>query len=281
MQALGLGTVLLSLVVLASFFTIRANPRDIGLVVLFAWPVLSAAAIWQAINIKTRNLRFTVKQLATPVRMVQISDVHVGSRSSAFLDKVVTSVNKHHPDIVVITGDLLDSSTVTKAQLAPLAKLNCPSYMCIGNHERYVDLDKALAAITAHGVTILRDETITTHGIQLIGIDDRDIPDTLPTILNELPIDRDGFSVLLYHRPDGWQAALDRDIDLTLAGHTHAGQMFPFGLLVKRRYPNMAGLFTDGGRSMFVSTGTGTWGPIFRMGTRNELTVIDFDNESE
>lgn len=281
MQALGLGTVLLSLVVLASLFTIRANPRDIGLVVLFAWPLLSAVAIWQALHIKTQYLRFTTNQLAAPLRLVQISDVHIGSRSPKFLDSVVASVNKQQPNIVVITGDLLDSSTVTETHLAALAKIACPTYMCIGNHERYVDLDKALAAISAHGVHILRDETVATHGIQLIGLDDRDKPDLLPSVLDELAIDQNCFSILLYHRPDGWQAALDKGIDLTLAGHTHAGQMFPFGFLVKRQYPNMAGLFTQEGRSLFVSTGTGTWGPIFRLGTRSELTVIDLDNESD
>jgi len=281
MQALGLGTVLLLLVVLGSFFTIRANPRDIGLVVLFAWPVLSAAAIWQAINIKTRHLRIEANQLSTPVRLVQISDVHIGSRSAEFLDKVVAKVNKHQPDLVLITGDLLDSSTVSATDMAALAKITCPTYMCIGNHERYVDLDKALADISTHGVLVLRDEIVVTNGIQIIGVDDRDKPDALPSVLDALAINENCFSVLLYHRPDGWQAALDKGIDLTLAGHTHAGQMFPFGLLVRRQYPNMAGLFKKEGRSLFVSTGTGTWGPVFRLGTRSELTVIDLDNESD
>lgn len=279
MQALGLGTILLSLVVLASFFTIRANPRDIGFVVLLAWPVLSAAAIWQAITIKTRFLRFHAKQLNAPLRLVQISDVHIGSRSAPFLDKVIQRVNTHNPDIVVITGDLLDSSTVTSVKLAALAKLTCPTYMCIGNHERYVDLDKAIEAISDHGVRILRDETLITNGVQLIGLDDRDKPDALPALLDRFTLDTNCYSILLYHRPDGWQAALNKKIDLTLAGHTHAGQMFPFGFLVQRQYPNLAGLFTKQGCSLFVSTGTGTWGPIFRLGTQSEMTVIDLDSE--
>jgi len=281
MQALGLGTILLSLVVLASFFTIRANPRDIGLVVLLAWPVLSAASIWQAITIKTRHLRFPTSKLEAPIRLVQISDVHIGSRSAGFLEKVVSAVNSHNADLVLITGDLLDSSTVTSADLSALAKFNCPAYMCIGNHERYVDLDKALEAISSHGVQVLRDETLLTNGVQLIGIDDRDKPDEIPAVLDSLTWDSNCYSVLLYHRPDGWQAAIDNQINLTLAGHTHAGQMFPFGLLVKRQYPNMAGLFTEQGCSLFVSTGTGTWGPIFRLGTRSELTVIDLDSEPD
>lgn len=276
MQALGLGTVLLSLVVVASLFTVFVDTQVVGLVLLFAWPALSAFAVWKAITIKTRFLRFDANPIPAPIRLVQISDVHIGSRSAAFLENVVKKVNSHKPDIVLITGDLLDSSTVTATHLAALNNISSATYMCIGNHERYVDLAKAIDAISAQGVHVLRDEAlITEHGIQLIGLDDRDIPDELPAVLDNLPIDSSLFSVLLYHRPDGWRAAKEKSINLMLAGHTHAGQMFPFGLLVKRQYPEMAGLFTEQDCSLFVSTGTGTWGPVFRLGTRSELTVID------
>jgi len=278
MQSLGLGTVLMSLVFVASFFTLFFKPFYIGVLVLFAWIIISILAIRQATIIKPRYLQFTAKQLSSRQRVVQISDVHVGSRSAGFLHKVVSQVNQHNPDMVVITGDLLDASTVTTEDLSALANLDCPAYMCIGNHERYVDLDKALVSIATHGVNILRDETHSIGAIQLIGLDDRDRPDVLPSILDDMYIDPASFSILLYHRPDGWQAAIDKNINLTLAGHTHAGQMFPFGLLVKRQYPNMAGLFQIHGNSMYVSVGTGTWGPIFRLGTHCEMTVIDLEN---
>jgi len=278
MQALGLGTILMSLVFVGSFLTALINPQSIGLLVLIIWVLLSVLAFWHATSIKPRHLRFSATQSLKPLRVVQISDVHVGSRSRAFLQKVVIQVNQHKPDIVVITGDLLDASSVSTEDLAGLAQINSPTYMCIGNHERYVDLDKALESITAHGVTILRDESLNIDGVQLIGIDDRDRPDALPSILDSIPIDPTSFSILLYHRPDGWQAALDKNIKLTLAGHTHAGQIFPFGFLVKRQYPNMAGLFTKQGKSLYVSVGTGTWGPIFRLGTQCEMTVIDLHN---
>lgn len=281
MQTLGLGTVLMSLIFIASFFTVLINPRIVGQMVLLVWVLLSAMAIWKANNIKSRHLHFSDDALPKPIRIVQISDVHVGSRTPAFLRKVVIQVNQHNPDLVVITGDLLDSSTVSTEDLNALGQLNCPAYMCIGNHERYVDLDKALNSIAAHSVTILRDESVTINSVQLIGIDDRDQPDALPSILDSIELNPTAFSILLYHRPDGWQAALDKNIDLTLAGHTHAGQMFPFGFLVKRRYPNMAGLFTEQGKSLFVSTGTGTWGPIFRLGTQCEMTVINLHNKVE
>lgn len=280
MQALGLGTVLMPLVVGGSLLTLLANPQTIGLLVLIAWFVLSILAARQATNIKVRQLQFSNEHLPAPIRLVQISDVHVGSRSPAFLQKVVDQVNAHSPDIVVITGDLLDASTVNTDDLSALAKLACPSYMCIGNHERYVDLDKALDSIATHGVQVLRDEALTIHGIQIIGIDDRDKPDALPSILDGIPVDPKAFSILLYHRPDGWQAALDKNIALTLAGHTHAGQIFPFGFLVKTQYPNMVGLFKKNEQSLFVSMGTGTWGPIFRLGTRCEMTLIELNKQA-
>ena len=278
MQLLGLGTVLMSVIIVSSFFTAFFNPRTIALIALITWVLLSTLAIWHATNIKSVHLRFHTTQFLNPIRLVQISDVHVGSRSPAFLQKVINQANRHNPDIVVITGDLLDSSTVKSADLAALGQIVCPAFMCIGNHERYVDLDKALESIAAHGVTILRDKSVTIEGIQLIGIDDRDQPDALPSILDNIQIDPALFSILLYHRPDGWHAALDKNIKLTLAGHTHAGQIFPFGFLVKRQYPNMAGLFTTKGKSLYVSVGTGTWGPILRLGTQCEMAVIDIHN---
>ncbi|MEM7257593.1 MAG: hypothetical protein AAF404_09415, partial [Pseudomonadota bacterium] len=110
-------------------------------------------------------------------------------------------------------------------------------------------------------------------------VDDTDNPAHAAQQLATIPVDADRFSVLLYHRPDGWTAARKHGIDLMLAGHTHAGQIWPFGLLVKRQFPQMAGYFSQEQQHMFVSQGTGTWGPTLRFGTRCEMTVIDLQPE--
>lgn len=275
MQTLGLGTLLMLLMLLASAFIWAFDTVTLGLAVLCIWPVLSLFSLWQALSVKTRKLTLSSHKISKPVKLVQISDVHIGSRSSAFLDKTVRKVNQHDADLVCITGDLLDASSVNTKDLSPLTQLNAPAYMCIGNHERYVDLNKALSAIEQNGVHVLRDTFLTAANLQIIGIDDRDKPDDLPGVLSSMAISDTDYSVLLYHRPDGWAAAIERNIDLTLAGHTHAGQMWPFGLLVKRQYPNMAGYFTQGIAHLYVSVGTGTWGPVFRFGTRSEMTVIE------
>ena len=281
MQALGLGAVLLPLVLFGALLSVFINSKTIGMLILFIWPLLALFSVWQALNIKNRHIRFHAPQLKKNLRVVQISDVHIGSRSADFLHKVIEQVNAQTPDLLLVTGDLLDSSSVKKEDLTAFKHLTCPGYMCIGNHERYVDLQSAIDAIESNGVVVLREEAKQLEHLQIIGLDDRDRPDELPDALSRIPANPNHFIILMYHRPDGWQAALDQKIDLTLAGHTHAGQMWPFGYLVKRQYPNMAGLFKRGNYALFVSTGVGTWGPIFRLGTQSEITVIDLDTTSQ
>ena len=86
------------------------------------------------------------------------------------------------------------------------------------------------------------------------------------------------FTVLLYHQPDIWDAAKRHGIELMLSGHTHKGQIWPFGLLVRTRYAHVAGHFQASLSHLFVSQGTGTWGPHMRFGTRCEMTVIDLQS---
>ena len=82
--------------------------------------------------------------------------------------------------------------------------------------------------------------------------------------------------MLLYHRPDGFEAAAAHGIPLMLAGHTHAGQIIPFNYLTRRVYPRLVGLFELDGARMYVSPGTGTWGPVLRLGSRSEITRLEF-----
>lgn len=94
-------------------------------------------------------------------------------------------------------------------------------------------------------------------------------------MLPALPQDPSRYQVLLYHRPDGLEAAAAANIDLMLCGHTHNGQIVPFNFLVRRVFPRIVGLHDLGGTRLYVSPGTGTWGPVMRLGTRSEITVFD------
>ena len=229
--------------------------------------------------LSVKRLEFATEKITAPHRIVQISDVHIGSRRGGYLQRIVKRINQLEPDVVVITGDLVDSSSVGHTELKCLRRLHARTLFTIGNHERYVDLDKVLSLLTNLGVESLRQQQVMAGEIRIIGIDDADAPtqvaDKLPSIECPGEPDSEQYTVLLYHRPMGWDAAVEHGIDLMLSGHTHNGQIFPFNLLVKRQYNRIRGLYSDGDRHLYVSPGTGTWGPLMRLGSLNEITCID------
>lgn len=249
-----------------------------ALVLLLAW------SFWSAHHIQLCHEFIEHPTVAAPLRLVQLSDVHVGSRSSLFLERAVARAREAEPDLVLITGDLIDGMAVPQQDLASLATFKCPVYFAIGNHERYVDCEEICARLTNLGVNVLRDATTRveiesggkTTRIFLAGVDDADAPTQVGRVLPglEKPLD-DEYAILLYHRPDGLDAAAAHGINLMLCGHTHNGQLVPFNLLVKRRFPRIAGRYQQDNTTLYVSVGTGTWGPPMRLGSRNEITCLD------
>ncbi|MFC1664688.1 metallophosphoesterase [Pseudomonadota bacterium] len=226
-------------------------------------------------HLNIRNLVFYSTKLTNSLRIVQITDVHIGSRHARFLIRVVDRINLLHPDMVVITGDLVDTSRVGVTELTALTRIEAPIYMIIGNHERYAGLDHVLVIVADLGITVLRNEAITMGDVQIIGIDDSEDTNQVALQLPKIWTDKNKFRVLLYHRPQGWAVAVQHNIELMLSGHTHNGQIYPFNWLVKRQFKHLRGLFRDGNTHLYVSPGTGTWGPLMRLGSRNEITCID------
>ena len=275
MQYFGWGAVLLPLTVAGGLATFWLPERMVGFAVLVAWLALGTAGIFAATRISERRLTFDHARLDRPYKLVQLSDLHVGSRSATFLRQAIEQALRHEPDALLITGDLVDASAVREDDLKALADVPCPVYLSLGNHERYIGLDTTIAMIEAHGGDLLRSRSVTHGRLQIIGIDDADDPDHLVRELPAIAISGDHYCILLYHRPDGWAAAREAGIDLMLAGHTHAGQIWPFNYLVRWRFEHLVGLFSHDDRHLYVSPGAGCWGPIIRLGTRAEMTVID------
>lgn len=223
------------------------------------------------------KVQLTSSKLTSTVRFAQITDVHIGSRSAAFLERVMHQVNSVNAQFLCITGDFIDAPGIGEEQLSALRRCPVPIYFTIGNHERYEDLDAILSRLERLGVNVLRSRT-TTHGaVQLIGIDDSEHPGQVERELAKLQIDRDRFVLLLYHRPRGLSAAAAAGVDLMISGHTHNGQIVPFNLVVRRVFEQTVGLFRDGMTQLYVSPGTGTWGPVMRLGTRGEVTLFEVE----
>ena len=224
---------------------------------------------------KIRKIKISSKKLGDNVRVVQLSDVHIGSRSRLFLQRIVRRVNRLNPDIVVITGDLLDTRAVDLEMLRPLADISADCYFVTGNHERYIDLERICDDLAIHGLHVLRNRRVDAGGVEIIGIDDAENPKQVALHLPNMPALTEKFQILLYHKPEGWSDAIAAGIDLKLSGHTHNGQVFPFNYLVKRQFPLIKGLYRRNQHHLYVSPGTGTWGPMMRLGSFNEISCID------
>ena len=212
-------------------------------------------------------------------RIAQISDVHVGSRHPKILRRIVAELNNLDPDYVVITGDLVDMYGITAEDLAPLASIAAPCLFCIGNHERYVDVEDICARLSSHGVQVLRN-TSQLQGqevgdLQFLGIDDAERRDQVELEICKINPVPEAYKILLYHRPDGAEAAAHWGIHLMLTGHTHRGQIFPFNFLVARVFPRLYQSYDVNKMHLYVSPGTGTWGPILRLGSKCEISVFE------
>lgn len=221
------------------------------------------------------KVQLTSRKVTAPLRFVQITDVHIGSRSAAFLERVMRKVNGLDAQFLCITGDFIDAPGIGEEKLSALRSCPFPIYFCIGNHERYEDLDDILGRLQRLGVTVLRTATSTQGAVQLIGIDDSENPSQVEREIARLDIDPQRFVLLLYHRPRGLAAAAAAGVDLMISGHTHNGQIVPFNLVVKNVFEQIVGLFTDGDTTLYVSPGTGTWGPVMRLGSRGEVTLFE------
>lgn len=274
-QLIGLATVLMNVVVVCCPLLLFLPSRSVALTATSLWVIISIYAIWKAHNVLDTSISVSSEKLKRSYRIMHLSDLHAGSRSKAFINKVTRQTMQHQPDIVLITGDVLDSSDVDTQYLEPLSQFTCPVYLCLGNHERYVDLQNAIDAIQANNVTILRSESALFDTLEIVGIDDADDPDQVAKELVKISRDKTRFQILMYHRPHGFKAAAANGIDLMLSGHTHAGQMWPFGLLVKRQFPLIKGRYQESSSTLYVSQGTGTWGPVMRLGTSSEMTLIN------
>jgi predicted MPP superfamily phosphohydrolase len=217
-------------------------------------------------------------------RIVQISDVHVGPTIGRdFIEGIVARINALQPDLVAITGDLVDGSVAELAEhVAPLAKLRAKDgvFFVTGNHEYYSGADAWIAHLGTLGVRVLRNERVRIggdDGFDLAGIDDASShgnghgPDLEKALRGR---DASRACVLLAHQPRGIELADSLGVDLQLSGHTHGGQMIPWNFLVRLQQPFVAGLHKLARAQIYVSCGTGYWGPPMRVGAPAEITEI-------
>ena len=250
---------------------------------------VSATGIASALSqVSVNRVRVVIDRLGkarSGYRIVQISDVHVGPTiGKDFIERIVARINELKPDLVAITGDLVDGSVAElEEHVAPLAKLAAKDgvFFVTGNHEYYSGADEWIAHLGKLGVRVLRNEHVKIagdDGFDLAGIDDASShgnghgPDLKKALTGR---DDARACVLLAHQPKGIELADALGVDLQLSGHTHGGQMIPWNFLVRLQQPFVAGLHRLLRAQIYVSRGTGYWGPPMRVGAPAEITEIE------
>jgi len=236
-------------------------------------------------RIRVRNLQITTDQVLPgdgKFRIVQISDVHVGIiiRNSR-LNPLLERIREARPDMLISTGDLLDGELDNIMEdAARFAGIKTPygKFAILGNHEYYAGLKQSIAFTEAAGFRLLRDDAIQAAGITIFGEDDMTsrragLSKKGEEFKKALAEKREGFVLLLKHQP-----YIDREanFNLQLSGHTHGGQLFPFGIVTRLYFPKNYGLHELAqNKLLYVSRGAGTWGPPVRVFAPPEITIID------
>ncbi len=220
-------------------------------------------------------------------RIVQISDLHLGVIAGRrFAQRVAARCNVLKPDIIAITGDLVDGNVrELRDAVAPLAGLEAAHgvFFVTGNHDHYSGAKPWARKLTRMGIEVLRNRHVTIKkgdaAFYLAGTNDRssgryrpgpgqDLEKALEQTQPDMPV------ILLAHDPETFKQASVRNVDLQLSGHTHGGQLWPFGFFVRFRTRFIAGLYRSGDSQLYVSRGTGFWGPPMRVLSPAEITEL-------
>jgi predicted MPP superfamily phosphohydrolase len=269
---------------------------------LLAWRVTAggAAAVtvlatlfaiwWGLTRLAVRRLEVPLPRLPRALdgfTILHLSDIHLDLvHGREWLEGVVEKANALQPDLIAITGDLAEGSVAQfGGDAEPIRKLTAPHgvFFVTGNHEYFHDLSGWLSFLEDVGVRVLRNERVpigtAEDRFDLAGVDDHEGARLAPGHGPDLGKALDGRDpqrevVLLAHQPRIMREAVRADVGLVLSGHTHGGQIWPFSYLVYLQQPYVRGLKEENGTHLYLSSGTGFWGPPMRLGTTAEIALI-------
>ncbi|MGE4263996.1 MAG: metallophosphoesterase [Desulfovibrio sp.] len=263
------------------------SPRALCLAFALTFVVV-AYGTYELDNLRVHSRQIVSAKVRQPVRLVAVTDLHLGVMSTeARLDALVALIRAQKPDLLLLVGDLVNDHPASLERLAAKFKAVEPrlgAFGVFGNHERYEGDGRSARVFEWAGARLLCNESFSLPeaGVQLLGVVDPGRAPDLPGVIAreirslEPELDPTLFRVLLNHRPLAWrEAALPLGIELTLSGHTHKGQVFPFYLVVSTYHEFMGGFYEQGGQMLGVSAGAGFWGPPLRVLAPPDILVVD------
>lgn len=268
--------------------------KKTGVVIVALTFLLTVYGVWNVYQFQVKEVTIPLKNFNGNLDVVVIADLHLGAhRRPSYLEKVVEKINSLEPDLVLIPGDVAQTTGIlTDESFKSLKTLTSPVYFTNGNHETYIEEEKLNKILKNNNVLILENEVVHTHGIQLVGLRfmnaDENVFDlhpsvekkTMKDVLPTLNISEESPALLMHHSPLGDMYAKQAGIDVYVAGHTHGGQIFPVNLIGSPFFfKYYIGLYDYEGMKIYVTQGIGTTGVPLRIGTFNEITLLRLKGE--
>ena len=274
-EGIGIGFISLNIICIISILDLlyplhgdtKVNLFFVFLIILLAIGYVST------IFIKVKTITIQSNKIRNQKKIVFISDIHLGSNSINHFKKIIKKIIPLNPDMILIGGDLIDSSSFQIDQLSILNKINKPIYFVTGNHEYYLkNSNEIIDRLKEFNINLLDNKSSIIDDINIIGVSDNQSLKKQKDIFFSKKINNT-YNLCLVHKPSLWQF-IKEECDLTLSGHTHNGQILPFNFLVSLKFKEKFGLYKSNLSLLYVSSGSGTWGPKLRLGSFNEVISI-------
>ncbi|MBP5317978.1 MAG: metallophosphoesterase [Paludibacteraceae bacterium] len=263
--------------------------KTFGTAAILSTFLLCAYGFINAAHPRVKEVEVGLDHLDRPLTVVQLTDLHLGHfRGKRFVDQVVAKTKELQPDLVVITGDLFESSyNLADSTVAAFSTLGAPVYFVIGNHDEYVDGQAIKDLMTRSGVEVLANRRVQLGPILLGGVDflpadsvhsnHMRLPEgsmTVESVMRELKTNDTLPYIMLAHTPVGAEYYEPAGVDLVLSGHTHGGQFFPLTVINHFVFEYNRGLHRYRNLYFYTSDGLGTTGFPMRTFTTSELTCL-------
>lgn len=264
----------------------------------FALLFFALGSMWQgwgnAMNLpKVRKFTLSLKKLRENTRLIMLSDIHLGKNlHENFLRELVEKINSLKPDVVAIVGDLIDTKPhEIKPYIHLLDEIQSKYgvFYALGNHEYYRGLDGVLELLKTTKMQILINKSVNLPFLNIAGLADlaglRPFNDKMTNIKPDIKataanLNPQNPSILLSHQPKSVKIYDTSAFELVLSGHTHGGQVFPFGAIVLAQQGFLHGFYElETHNLLYVSSGAGFWGPAIRFLAPSEIVCIDLEAE--
>lgn len=227
------------------------------------------------VNIEVKSAR--VPKSLDGYRIIQLSDLHLDSAASMKrFKKTMDRVTAQNADLILLTGDEIDPGVKTdEVGFFNALKAKDGVYGVFGNHEYYFGMEESAEVFEKFGLKLLHNQSIDTPKLRITGLGDiksegmsEETAASYIGLKPELP------EIVLTHQPVYYKKFAEKGAMLTLSGHTHKGQIFPFHIAVKIAYPYFYGHYTIGDAHFYVTSGAGSWGPRMRLFAATEIPII-------